>query len=296
MTRRGWALFVSLGVIWGVPYAMIRIAVRDFDPVVVAGGRVGIAALLLLPIALYTKSLGPVLRRWPWLLAYTLVEISGPWFLLAHAETTLNSSTVGLLVATVPLVAMVLLAVLGHDAFDRRRVVGLLIGLGGVVGMVGLDIDLSDYGALAAVGCTAVGYAIGPIIVNRRLADLPPMGVVTASLLVATAGYAPFVAWRWPERITAAAGWSVLGLAVLCTAVAFLVFFALIGEVGPARTTVITYLNPAVALLIGVALLDEPLTAGMAIGFPLVILGSVLATARTRTRVASEPQPVDTMS
>ncbi len=295
MTRRGWALFLALGVIWGVPYAMIRIAVRDFDPVVVAGGRTAIGALLLLPIALYGKSLGPALRRWPWLVAYTLVEITGPWLLLGHAETKLNSSTVGLLVAAVPLVAVVVVTALGHEAFDSRRVVGLLVGLGGVLALVGLDIDLSDFGALAAVAITAVGYAVGPIIINRKLADLPPMGVVTGSLLLAAVLYAPFVAWRWPERITAPAGWSVLGLAVLCTAVAFLVFFALIGEVGPARATVITYINPAVALVIGVSLLGEPLTAGMAIGFPLVILGSILGTAKARPRVVAEPQPVDTV-
>ena len=129
----------------------------------------------------------------------------------------------------------------------------------------------------------AVGYAIGPIIINRRLADLPPMGVVTASLIVATVLYAPFAVWLWPERITAPAAWSIVGLAVICTAVAFLVFFALIAEAGPARATVITYINPAVAITLGVLLLNEPFTVGMAIGFPLVILGSILATAQART-------------
>ncbi|MCM6778611.1 DMT family transporter [Nocardia sp. CDC159] len=295
MTQRGWVLFLVLGVIWGVPYAMIRVAVRDFDPVVVAGGRTAIGALLLLPIALYGRSLGPVLRRWPWLVVYTLVEITGPWLLLGHAETKLNSSTVGLLVAAVPLVAVVLIMALGHETFDSRRLVGLLIGLAGVVALVGLDVDLSDFGAVAAVAVTAMGYAVGPIIINRKLADLPPMGVVTGSLILAAVIYAPFALWRWPERITAAASWSVLGLAVICTALAFLVFFALIGEVGPARATVITYINPAVALAIGVSLLDEPLTAGMAIGFPLVIAGSILGTAKARARAVAEPQPVDTV-
>ncbi|MGV9679262.1 DMT family transporter [Nocardia sp. NPDC003482] len=281
MTRRGWVLFLAMGVIWGVPYAMIRVAVRDLDPVVVAGGRTAIGALLLLPIALSGRSLGPVLRRWPWLLAYTLVEISGPWLLLGHAETRLNSSTVGLLVAAAPLVSIVVVTAAGFEPFDARRLVGLLIGLGGVVALVGLDLDLSDLGALAAVGVTAVGYAVGPIIVNRKLADLPPMGVVTASLLAAALMYAPFMAWRWPARVTAPAAWSVLGLAVLCTATAFLLFFALIGEVGPARATVITYLNPAVALAIGVTMLGEPITAGMSLGYPLVVLGSILGTLRS---------------
>ncbi|ATL70087.1 DMT family transporter [Nocardia terpenica] len=289
MTRRGWVLFLAMGVIWGVPYAMIRIAVRDFDPVVVAFGRTAIGSLLLLPVALFTGALLPVLRRWWWLLAYTLVEISGPWLLLGHAETRLNSSTTGLLLAAVPLVALVLVAALGHDRFDARRVLGLVVGLIGVGTLVGLDIDLSDLGALGAVGLTVIGYATGPIIINRKLADLPSMGVVTGSLVFATIIYAPFAAWRWPERFTAPASWSVLGLAVICTATAFLVFFALIGEVGPARATVITYINPVVALLIGVSLLGEPLTIGMAIGFPLVIAGSIVGTVRARA--AREPEP-----
>ncbi|WP_216895712.1 DMT family transporter [Nocardia alni] len=285
MTRRGWVLFLAMGVIWGVPYAMISIAVRDFDPVVVAFGRTLIGALLLLPIALYTKALGPVLRRWPWLLAYTLAEITGPWLLIGSAETKLASSTVGLLIAAVPLIAVVIVAALGHDRIDARRLVGLIIGFAGVATLVGLSMDFSDMAAFAAIGVTAVGYAIGPIIINRKLADLPSMGVVTASLALAALIYTPFAAWRWPARITAPAGWSVLGLAAICTAAAFLVFFALIAEVGPARATVITYINPVVALLLGVALLGEPITIGMAIGFPLVILGSILGTARTKSKL-----------
>ncbi|MEV0294330.1 DMT family transporter [Nocardia sp. NPDC050710] len=291
MTRRGWVLFLAMGLIWGVPYAMIRIAVEDLDPMVVAFGRTLIGGLLLLPIALYAKALTPVLRRWRPLLLYTLVEITGPWLLIGYAETTLNSSTVGLLIAAVPLIAVLIMSRLGHEKFDQRRILGLIIGFAGVAALVGLDVDLSDPAAIGAIGLTTIGYALGPIIINRSLADLPPLGVVTASLVLATLIYAPFVALRWPTRFTADAAWSVLGLAVICTAVAFLVFFALIGEVGPARATVITYINPAVAILLGVTALNEPLTAGMAIGFPLVILGSILGTARAKTAVAGELTP-----
>ncbi|GAB2649330.1 DMT family transporter [Nocardia goodfellowii] len=291
MTRRGWVLFLAMGAIWGVPYAMIRIAVEDFDPFVVAFGRTLIGGLILLPIALFTKSLMPVLRRWKPLLAYTLVEITGPWFLIGYAETTLNSSTVGLLIAAVPLIAVVLVATMGHETFDTRRVLGLIVGFGGVATLVGLDVDLSDPAAIGAIGLTAIGYAIGPIIINRSLADLPPMGVVTASLMLAAIIYAPMAALRRPAHYPADASWSVVGLAVICTALAFLVFFALISEVGPSRATVITYINPAVAIMLGVTALNEPLTAGMAIGFPLVILGSILGTARSRaSRPADDAQ------
>lgn len=288
MTQRGWALFLAMGVIWGVPYAMIRIAVADFDPVAVAFARTLIGALVLLPIALYTKALGPVFRRWRPLLLYTVLEIVGPWWFIGFAETTLNSSTVGLLIAAVPLIAVVAVTKLGGDRFDRGRVIGLIVGFAGVAALVGLDIDLSNPAAMAAIGLTTIGYALGPIVINRSLADLPPLGVVTASLIVASVIYAPFAALRRPTSYPADATLSVLGLALLCTAVAFLLFFALISEVGPARATVITYINPAVAIVLGVTALGEPLTAGMAIGFPLVILGSILGTARSREKTPED--------
>ena len=294
MTRRGWLLFGALSVIWGVPYLMIRVAVEDLDPVFVACGRTLIGALLLLPIALYGRSLVPAFRRWKILLVYTLVEITGPWLLLGHAEIRLNSSTAGLMLAVVPLFAAIILTVLGQDRLDARRVIGLLIGFAGVAALVGLDVHTGDLLSVGFVLLTAVGYAIGPIIVNRRLADLPPMGVVTGSLIIATVIYLPFAIWARPSHIPADAGWSVVGLAVLCTAVAFLVFFALIAEAGPARATVITYINPAVAIVLGVLVLNEPFTVGTAIGFPLVILGSILGTAKSRPRKvapASEPVP-----
>lgn len=287
MTRRGWLLFAAMSVIWGVPYLLIKIAVSDVDPLVVAFGRTLIGAVLLLPIALYRRALGPVFRRWKVLLFYTVVEISGPWLLLGHAETRLNSSTAGLLLAVVPMIAAVILTAMGHDRFDARRVAGLLIGFTGVAFLVGLDIHFDDLIAVGTMMLVAIGYAVGPIIINRRLSDLPPIGVVTASLIVAAVLYGPFIALVGPVQLTADAAWSIAGLGVVCTAVAFLGFFALIAEAGPARATVITYINPAVAITLGVLLLDEPLTAGMAVGFPLVILGSVLATARVRRRTGA---------
>ena len=290
MTRRGWFLFAALGLIWGVPYLMIKVAVRDLDPAVVAGGRTLLAALLLLPTTLRRRVLGPALRRWRWLLIYTVVEIVGPWLFLGHAETRLNSSTAGLLVAVVPLIAAVVLTASGTDRLDGRRITGLLVGFAGVVALVGLDLRFDDLGAIGLVLLTAIGYALGPIIITRKLADLPPLGVVTGSLLMAAIIYLPLAIWRRPQRVSLASGLSVVGLAVICTAVAFLLLFALLAEIGPARATVITYLNPAVAIALGVVVLGEPLTIGMAVGFPLVIVGSILATARSRQRSAlAEP-------
>jgi drug/metabolite transporter (DMT)-like permease len=283
MSTRGWLLFIAMGVIWGVPYLMIKVAVEDLDPEVIAGGRLLIGAVLLLPIALYRRGLGPVFRRWPVLLLYTLVEMVGPWLFLGLAESRLNSSTAGLILAVVPLFAAILLTALGHDRLDARRIIGLVVGLGGVVALVGLDLRIDDLLSVGFLVLTAIGYAIGPIIINRRLSDLPPLDVITGSLIMGAVILAPFAIWRWPSGpVSTPAVLSVVGLGVLCTAIAFLLFFILIAEVGPARATVITYINPAVAILLGVLILNEPFTIGTAIGFPLVILGSILATARNR--------------
>ena len=282
MSRRGWLLFVALGVIWGVPYLLIKIAVADINPLVVVFGRTLVGGLLLLPLALHQRALTmAVLRRWKPVLLYTLVEISGPWLTLSYGETRLTSSTSGLLVAVVPLVATVILVAGGDERFDARRLAGLGVGLAGVVCLVGLDVHLDDMIAVGAVMLTVLGYAYAPVVISRRLSDLPTIGVVTATLILATVINAPFVGWLWPSHVSAASAWSVVGLGVVCTGVAFVIFFALIAEVGPGRATVITYVNPAVAIVLGVLVLSEPFTIGVAVGFPLVIIGSVLATARS---------------
>lgn len=289
MTKRGWILFCSLGLLWGMPYLLIRIAVAEIDPLVVAGGRTLIGALLLLPVALHRKALALAFRKWKWLLAFTLIEMSVPWVLLGHAETRLNSSTAGLLIAVVPLFAALIVTKLGHERLEPRRMFGLGLGFAGVALLVGLDIHFTDLLAVGATIVVSLCYAIGPIIIDRKLNDVPAIGVITASLVVATLIYAPFVPFLWPTQVSATAGWSVVGLGVLCTAGAFMVFFALIAEVGPARATVITYVNPAVAIALGALVLHEPLTIGMAIGFPLVIAGSYLGTMRVRNVAAGKP-------
>jgi drug/metabolite transporter (DMT)-like permease len=280
MSRRAWWLFLALGVVWGIPYLLIRIAVADMPPVFVAFARTLVGALLLLPLAISRGALMPALRRWKPLLVFTFVEISASWWLLGYAETRINSSTAGLLIATVPVITVALLAFSGRERLDARRALGLALGLGGVAALVGLDIDLSNGVAVCAALLTALGYAIGPIVISRHLSDVPPIGVIAASLALATVMYLPFVAPAWPSEFTPEATGAVLTLGVVCTALAFVLFFALIAEAGPARATVITYINPVVALVLGVLLLDEPLTAGMAVGFALVLLGSFFATAR----------------
>jgi drug/metabolite transporter (DMT)-like permease len=290
MTRRGWLLFAALGVLWGMPYLLIRIAVETVDPLVVAGSRTLIGALLLLPVALHRNALGAAFRNWKWLLAFTLIEISLPWVLLGHAETRLTSSTAGILIAVVPLFAAIIVSRLGHERLEPRRMFGLGVGFAGVALLVGLDIHFSDFLAVAATIVVSLCYAIGPIIIDRKLKDVPAIGVITASLILATVIYVPFTPFLWPKTFAAEAVISIAGLGVLCTAAAFLVFFALIAEVGPARATVITYVNPAVAMVLGAIVLSEPLTLGMAVGFPLVLIGSYLGTTRSTPAASAAPQ------
>jgi drug/metabolite transporter (DMT)-like permease len=292
MSKRGWLLFLALGLLWGMPYLLIRIAVKEIDPLVMAGTRTLMGALLLLPVAWHRNALAPAFRRWKWLLAFTLIEISVPWLLLGHAETRLNSSTAGLLIAIVPLFAALIVTKLGHERLEPRRLFGLGLGFAGVASLVGLDIHVTDFPAVGATIVVALCYAIGPIIIDRKLKGVPAIGVIAGSLILATLIYAPFAPFLWPAKVSADAAWSVVGLGVLCTATAFMVFFALIAEVGPARATVITYVNPAVAIVLGALVLDEPLTAGMMLGFPLVIAGSFLGTMRSRPAPAQEPVKV----
>lgn len=293
MSRRGWLLFAAMALIWGIPYLLIKVAVDEIAPATLVLARTGIAAALLLPVALARGQIRPLFARWWPLLLYTAVEICGPWLLLGFAEQRLSSSLAGLLVAGTPLVGA-LLERWGpeRERLGVRRLAGLLVGLAGVGALVGFEVGAGDWRAIVAIAFVVVGYALGPVILSRTLSDLPSLGVVAASLGLAALAYVPAglaqapSAWPSTEVVLA-----VLTLAVVCTALAFLVFFALIAEVGPARSTVITYVNPAVAVLLGVLVLDESFTVATAVGFVLILLGSVLATSRRATAPVEPGEP-----
>jgi len=276
MSRRS-ILFLAMCLIWGIPYLLIRVAVRDLDPSVLVLGRTAIGALLLVPLALWRGELRPVLPWWKPLLVFAAVEIAIPWVLLSSAERRLSSSFTGLTIAVVPLVG----AVVTRERLGAWSVGGLFLGLVGVAALLGLDVgSLSTIGVLE-IGGVVLGYAIGPIVLSRQLRGLPSLGVIAASLGLTTIVYMPIAAFELPTspppaKVVA----SVVALAVICTALAFVVFFALIEEIGPVRATVITYVNPAVAAVLGVAILGERFTTGMGVGFVLILVGSVLAARR----------------
>jgi drug/metabolite transporter (DMT)-like permease len=282
VTRRGTALFVLMSVVWGLPYLLIKVAVGDLSPATVVEARTAIGALILLPLAVRQGQLRPLGQAWKPLLAYTVAELAIPWWLLSDAEQRLPSSLSGLLVATVPLIAVVLAALSGHrDDVDRRGLGGLVIGLIGVTVLVGLDVGSRDVGAAGLVGLVAVGYATGPLLASRYLGHLSSLALAAVSLTVVAIVYAPVAVWQRPEHLppgTVVA--AVLLLGVVCTALAFVAFFELIKEVGSTRATVITYLNPAVAVVLGVVLLGERFSVGTGLGFALILAGCWLSTAR----------------
>lgn len=289
MSRRGWILFAAMGLIWGIPYLFIKIAVSELTPASLVFLRTAIGAALLLPIAIGRKDLAPLLPHWRWIVAYTFVEVAAPWFLLSDAERRISSSLSGLIIALVPAIGAILAwATGGDDRLDVRRVAGLGLGFLGVAALVGLDVGASDLGAVGEVALVALGYALGALIIARKLSGLPLFGVVAASLTLTLVAYAPIGIAQLPGTMPSpGVVFAVVVLGVVCTALAFLLFFPLVAEVGAARATVITYVNPAVALALGVAVLGEPLTIGIVLGFVLIVLGSVLATRRTAPRKPS---------
>ena len=282
MSPRAWVLFATVSVIWGMPYLFIKIAVEDVSPSVVAWGRLALAAAVLLPVAWKLGALRGLAERWRIITVFAAVEMAVPWPLIGYGEVHVSSSLTAILIATVPLFVATIATRFDHsERPTRTRLVGMLIGLAGVVALVGLDIGGHGEQLLGALAIlvSAFLYAVGPMIVKRRLSDVDPLGPVAASLAVATLLVTPFALADVPDSVPSAdtlASIAVLGL--FCSALAFLLFFRLIAEIGPGRATVITYINPVVALALGVAILDESVTTGVVVGLLLILAGSWLST------------------
>lgn len=292
MSRRGVLLFAALGIIWGIPYLLIKVAVEWMDPAFVVFARVALGAAVLVPIVLARRQWVLLRGHWPWVIVFALVELTFTLLALSWAEERISSSLAALLIASVPIVGTILANRFGLDAhITPRRMLGLGVGFLGVALLVGLDISASTALAIAALAITVLGYALGPIVIEKRLSGVPTLPVVAAALGINTVIYLPFGILQWPTTPVPASAWlAVVVLGLVCTAAAFVLLFMLIGEVGAPRAQVITYINPAVAVVLGVVVLSEPVTIGIAIGFPLVLLGSWLGT-RSGPALEAEPHP-----
>lgn len=299
MSARAWLLFAAMSLLWGVPYLLIKVAVQDgVPPLVVAWSRVALGALVLLPIAWRTGALRGLRERLPWVAAFGLFEIAIPFPLISYGEVHVSSSLTAILIATLPLiVALLTLLLEPAERVSAPRLAGLLCGLAGVALLMGIDVAGEPDELLGAV-CILVatwGYAVGPLIIRHRLSALDPRGVSAAALACGALYLAPGLAITPPQaRPSGEAIASIVALGVICSALAFVVFFALIVEAGPTRATVITYVNPAVAVLLGVLVLDEELGTASLAGLALILAGSWTATggglpgARRRAQTAQE--------
>ncbi|GGK70160.1 membrane protein [Planomonospora parontospora subsp. parontospora] len=296
MSRRGWGLFAMMSVIWGIPYLLIKVAVDEVSVPVLVFARTAVGAAVLLPLALYGGRLRGILRHWRPLAAFAVIEIIVPWWLLSDAERHLTSSMTGLLIAASPIVAVIVERLTGGtERLSPLRWAGLAVGFAGVAVLAGPELSGGSVWATAEVLLAAACYAVAPIIAARRLRDVPSLPMTAVCLGLAVLVYTPPAIATWPDALPSGRALAALaGLALVCTALAFIVFFALIREVGASRALVFTYVNPAVAVTAGVVLLGEPLTAPTVMAFALILGGSVVATAsRSTGGSAAAPAPAE---
>ena len=279
MSKRGLVLFAALSVIWGLPYLFIAYAVAELDPAVTVFARTVPAAAILLAYSAFRGQLIRNLRFWQTALGFALVEMVFPWFWISRAEQELPSGIVGLLLATVPLFGVLIARLRGDSsALAPKRLLGLLLGSIGVVLIVGVDARGITPLPVLLVLLSALGYAFGPVVIERTQGQADAATMIGFSLAFVSLLYVPVVWGKFPSTWPSGQViWSVVVLALVCTVAAFLVFFALIAEVGPMRATLVTYINPAVAVALGIRFAGEQPTLGLLLGFPVVLAGSWLA-------------------
>jgi drug/metabolite transporter (DMT)-like permease len=282
MSPRAWAAFCAMSLIWGLPYFFIKVAVDELSPAFVAWSRVVLAVAVVLPLAWGLGALHGLRRQGAPLAAFATVEVAAPFFLISLGERYLASSLTGILISAVPLtVALLAVRFAPAERPDRLRLIGLVVGSGGVLILLGLDVagnSLELLGA-ACVLLATLGYALGPLIVNRRLSSLDPLGSVAVALVMATVLLAPAALLSAPMSMPSAeATASILALGLICTALGMILFFFLIAEAGPSRATVITYINPAVAVVLGVVFLGESIGLVAVAGLLLILAGSWMST------------------
>ena len=292
MSRRSYLLFVLVGFLWGIPYLLIRIAIRDFNPAFIIFIRLVIGAAILIPVALRQKSLNSALRGFKYVLFYACAEMIGPWFFITTAETKLASGLTGLLVATTPIWSTIFTSLMGDKTvWHHKRLFGLVLGFIGVAALVGIE-GITGTSALWAIGyvlIAAIGYAYAVIMITQKLPGVSGIAINAVAMATSAVVYAPFAFVERPRgSLSPEALLSLIGLGVLCTAGAFVAFFALMRDIGPARGSLVTYLNTAFAVLLGVLILSEPFTLGMAIGLPMVLVGSYFASRKPSSNKTEE--------
>jgi len=287
MSRRNWFLFFFVGFIWGIPYLLIKVAVEDLSPPVIVFARVAIGAAILIPIAVKHGSLMPAIKAWKYVIPYAIGEMIGPWFLITAAEQKMTSGLTGLLVATVPIWTTILASLHGDKTvWHHKRLLGILIGFIGIILVVGIESfsGRQSIVAIAMVLLASIGYSWAVTMITAKVPHIEPISINGVAMVFTAIVYLPFVFLNAPEHMPSAKVLgSVLVLGLFPTAMAFILFFQLIKDIGTARGSLVTYLNTAFAVVLGVIILREPFTLGIALGLPLVLIGSYFASRKTVT-------------
>ncbi|MBV8852256.1 MAG: DMT family transporter [Sinobacteraceae bacterium] len=286
MSWRIWLVFALLGVLWGLPYLLIKLALAEISPAGIAWGRIALAAAILLPLAWRRGALRLLRPHAGAICVFAFAELVGPFFLIALGETWIGSSLTGILVATLPMLIVVIAPLFGiPERLPPRRLLGLCAGLAGVIVLLGVGSlhGLLQWLGVACVLTGALGYALASIVVQKYLAGVDELGSLAASLGIATVALFPAAWLTAPAHLPSTLALvSVLVLGVVCTALALLMYFYLIHRAGAARAAVITYINPAVAATLGILVLDEPFGIGAAAGLALILLGSWMANSASQ--------------
>jgi drug/metabolite transporter (DMT)-like permease len=287
MSRRGWFLFILVGILWGVPYLFIKVAVNaenGFTPAVVVCLRTAIGAAILLPLAMRQGQLGAALRGAKYVFAYALLEMIGPWILIGTAEQKIPSGLAGLLVASVPIWATIFASMRGDKTvWQKKRLLGIIVGFIGLIAVVGIEsiTGSADPLSIFMVLLASIGYSYAVMMVQGALPHVSGIAINAVAMAMAALFYLPWAIVQWPtHHISAGAIRAVVGLGVLSTGAAFVAFFTLATIIGVARGSLVTYLNTACAVLLGVIILNEPLTVGIILGLPLVLIGSYFASRK----------------
>ena len=287
MSRRNLILFLLAGFLWGIPYLFIRVAVdpeTGFSPAIVVFISVFIGALILIPISIYDKSLFTAIKGWKYIAVYALFEMVIPWILIGTAEQSISSGLAGLLVASVPIFSTIISSMYGDKSvWHPRRLFGMAVGFLGVFLLVGIEsfTGSSDPIAIFMMLGASVGYAFAVIYITRKMPGVSGVAINAIAMAMTALFYSPALFMLWPDhKISLSATYAVIALGIFSTGIAFAVFFAVMAEIGPTRASLVTYMNTAFAVVLGVLILSEPLTTGIIVGLPLVLIGSYLASRK----------------
>jgi drug/metabolite transporter (DMT)-like permease len=292
MSRKSLFYFLLVGFLWGIPYLLMKVAVEEIPPSAIVAGRTLIGAAILIPVALYRKTFKGAVLGFKFVAFYALLEMIGPWILISTAQKKIDSGLAGLLISTVPIFAAIITSMRGdHTVWQFKRMFGIVVGFIGLIAVIGIESfsGNSHPASIAMMILAAMGYSYAIIMVTTNLPLVDGIAINGLAMAITSIFWAPLAIAQWPSQVTLKPALSLIALGVLCTALAFLVFFKLLVEIGPARGSLVTYLNTSVAVVLGVIVLNEPITIGLIIGLPLVLIGSYLASKKTQSDIVAKP-------